>query len=439
MMQNISDKTLSDILGTDLAKNAVIDAKTQEAYTMIREAGGKKVGNMMRRKKKIRKRIFTGIVSAAAVFFLACAFCVMNPVIAREIPILGNLFMKVADVIPYGNLPKEDTINLYEGDSESLYQVADDTITVTLTEEYASNQAVYIGICVESTEEFPELVTLIESGAQFLEVRTKETYSFRPEEPISTRRRIDGKFEDAHTFIGVMRIDYSELIFDYRRYDKAVAEADAKGEEYPEFSIEEWADYYDIPSSFQMTLELTQIAGTLLNPTRPEGMKSEEELAQMSVEEMTEYMNSIPKEWIAFPNPYKYWYREGSWFFEIPVTQSEETGRLIELHEVNEEGCGIENIELSPVEMTVNDIRPVDVQISTWIVAFDSEGKEIRHTDSGDVFAVSGHDISTIYLYLCDFEEVGNARIKYDGPDNQKSYQELIEECAFMKVVVSPN
>ncbi|MCI9464450.1 MAG: DUF4179 domain-containing protein [Lachnospiraceae bacterium] len=415
MMQNISDETLQNILGTTLSKSAVIDAKTKEAYAMIRQAGRKKAGVIKYKKKRKRKRIFTGIVSAAAVLFLTCVICVMNPVLAKEIPILGELFQKVADVFTYGDIPVENTEHLYETDTAPQYQKADSGIKVTLTEEYASNQAVYIGIRIENAEEFPELVTMIESGAQFLEVRTQETYSFRPE-PIVTRRRIEGKFEDAHTFIGVLRIDYSELIIDYGRYDAAVAEADEKGEEYPEFTLEEWADYYDMPASFDMTLEVKQIIGTLENPVYPDDM--------------------TPEEKRVYPNPYKHWYCEGNWLFEIPVTQSADAGRLISLNQVNEEGFGIESIELSPVEMTVKDILPADDQgIVTWILAFDADGEEIRGTDSGNVFAVAGHDVSTITFYICEFEKVEESRIEYENPQNQKTYQEIAGEYAFMKII----
>ena len=172
MMQNISDETLQNILGTTLSKSAVIDAKTKEAYAMIRQTGRKKAGVIKYKQKRKRKRIFTGIVSAAAVLFLTCVICVMNPVLAKEIPILGELFQKVADVFTYGDIPVENTEHLYETDTAPQYQKADSGIKVTLTEEYASNQAVYIGIRIENAEEFPELVTMIESGAQFLEVRT---------------------------------------------------------------------------------------------------------------------------------------------------------------------------------------------------------------------------------------------------------------------------
>lgn len=435
MMQNISDETLRDILGVTLSKNAVIDAKTQEAYTMIRQAGEEKSRSRKYGKKNTGKRIFTGIVSAAAVFFFTCILCVMNPVIAKEIPILGSIFAKVADIFTYGNIPEEETENLYTADAQTHYQMTDQDIKVTVTEEYASNQAVFIGIRVENADEFPELVAFVESGAQFLDIRTRETYSFRPD-PIVTRRRIEGQFEDPHTFIGVMRIDYSELIIDYSRYDKAVEEAEARGEEYPEFSMEEWADYYDMPSSFDMTLEITQIIGTLQNPTRPEGMKSDEEIAQMTDEEMTDYMNSMPKEWNAFPSPYKHWYCEGNWIFEIPVTQSEDAGRLIELNEVNEDGIGIESIELSSVEMTVNESMPHNGQIATWIIAFDAEGREMSLTDSGNVYAVSGHDVSTIYLYICEFGQWADKAAEYENSGKQQSYQQVIEECALMKVVV---
>lgn len=424
MHRDKADKILYDVLGAELEESDIIDAKIDEAYKIIRA----------RKRSSIWRKAWITCGSTAAVLCLTFLFCVMNPVMAREIPILGTIFAKVADVFPFGNLPEEESSVLYE-EENSLYQVKDEGLTVTLEQEYVSNQALFIGVRIESEEPIPELVAYVENGGQFLALRTKETYSFRPEDSITTRRKLEGKFEDDHTFIGIMRIDYSELSLDSRRYDKAVDEADAKGEEYPEFT-DEWADYYDIPTQFEMEFEITQIIGTLKNPVRPEGMKSEEELAQMSDEEIVQYRNSLPKEWIGFPNKYQHWYQDGEWNFKAPIVQQDEASRIIAINEVDEKGVGIESIELSAVEMTLNSVNGTDELLVTMV--FDADGEEIRLAPNmdGEVYAITGHDISTLYIYLCDFNESSDMRSVYERPENDKSFQELIEECAVFCTVV---
>lgn len=110
-------------------------------------------------------------------------------------------------------IPGDDAGEASGNVTAEQYQKKDHGITVTLTEEYASNQAVFVGIRVENEEEFPEMMTMTDN-TQYLRLKTKERYSFRTndsEDCIYAERDVEGKFEDANTFIGIMRIDYSEI------------------------------------------------------------------------------------------------------------------------------------------------------------------------------------------------------------------------------------
>lgn len=451
MKQNISDDILYEILGTELTDSGIIDSKIEQAYAVIRKQNKKTAGKRARAHKKTK--IFIGLGSVAAVILLSFTFCVMNPVMASELPIVGSLFAKVADVFRFGEIPEKETETLYQEEAEILqeedakvlgkeeagsvetessqpYQVTQGNITVTLEEEYVSNQAIFIGIRIENTQEFPEMAAFVESGTQWLDVRTKEDYPFRPEQ-IMTRRRIEGKFEDAHTFIGVLRLDYSEISVDDSRYNKAIDEAEEKGEEYPEINNltrDEWFDYYEIPDSYEMTLEITQIIGTLKNPTRPEGMKSEEEIRAMSDEEFSEYMLSLPKEWVGYPNVYQHWIQDGSFRFTIPITQTDSVAKVIYVNEVNEAGLGVESIEISTMELRVNTIEKTLEPL--WPVVFDANGEEIEYSGANNVFVKEGHDISTISVYICGFEEHSEAKSEKVITGDMENFRKQIEACA---------
>lgn len=438
MFENeLSDQRLCEILGSKTADYDTIDQKIEEAYAMIRRSN----------KRNYLRKVLIGLGSAAAVFLLVFAVGVMNPVMASGIPILGDIFTKVADVFRFGKIPQEQSETLYVPEQKEIkagqpgqdggqYQVCDGDITVTVEEEYISNQALFLGLRIENAQEFPEMAAYVDNGGQWLQVRTKEAYSFRPE-PLSTRRTIEGKFEDVHTFIGIMRIDYSEIAVDDSKYSQAVDEADEKGEEYPELNNltrEEWMDYYAIPKAFDMRLEITQIIGTLKNPSRPEGMKSDEELAQMTDEELGEYRNSLPREWVGFPNAYQHWYQDGSWRFELPIRQTDEAARIISVNEVNEEGLGVESIELSSVEMTVNTIEKTLEPL--WTVVFDAEGSEIAYGGDNSVYVIAGHDISRVTVCICRFDDYGEAKMKAGNALNGKSFRELIADCALFETTV---
>lgn len=464
MRQNISEQELKNILGKDLEDSRLIDAKMEEAYEQIRRQAGTKNGEKeggkipRGRKKEPWRKALAGFGAVAAAFVVAFTFCAVNPALAEKIPLVGSLFERVQSVVPFAQIPEEQTTALYSGaevgedlqtgseesdgegmeTAQSIYRKTQEGVTITLTESYASNQALFIGVCIENEQEFPQMSSDAD-GVCRMRVKTEETYSFR-QDTLGSWRDVEGKFEDANTFIGVLRIDYSDINIDSSKYDRAAEEAEAANQDLPEVNMETWDlyfDRYEIPEDFEMKLNITNVTGYLAETTTPEGMKSEEELAQMSDEEWEAYMSSLPAEWTGFPNVYENWFQEGSWEYDLTIAQKDDKARVIAINEVNEEGIGIESIEISSVEMTLNPIEPADRPI--LIIALDKDGKVIR-AGSSDFYelAVAGHDISTVYLYACDYYEYMDELKGYINVENTtgKSIKELLEERALFKTVV---
>lgn len=436
MQKHISENDLRRILGTHLETNEVIDTRIAKTYEIIRsKKGGKPV-----RKNNTLRNIIAGVGGAVAVLLLTITFCAFDPTLASEIPILGGFFTKLSDRFSYGQLPEENTVTFYTQDTKvPLYQKTSKDVTVTLTEEYASNQAVFIGVLVENASEFPPMAVFAD-GTQSLQVYTAETYSFRTD-PIISLRTIEGVFENTHTFSGIMRIDYSDINVDDSKYIKAWEEASARGEELwlTDENIAEYLTEYPIPNAFQMKLEITNIIGTLASPEKPnQTTKSKEELEAMTDEEWTAYMASLPPEYDAFPNKYENWYQEGNWSFDLNIAQKDSASRIIEVNEINGDGIGIKSIELSSVEMTLNVVDNVGT-IDTVAVVLDANGNKIDNGSSNFYeLAIAGHDISTLYIYFCDYDEYMDELKGYALPENhsEKRFQEFLEERALFKTVV---
>lgn len=425
-IMNISDQTLYEVLGAELKDSAVIDAKMQQAYEMIREKSRTKnsgtdngvTENKPARTVKIRKedttcrkngnaawrKVFIALGSMAAILCVTCIFCVMNPVMAREIPFLGSIFGKIADVYTFGKLPEEGTVNLL---AENDLVSTDGGITISITEEYASNQALYIGIKVENEQVFPEMVATIDKGQQFIKARTLENYSFNPGQR-KDRRYIEGKFVDEHTFIGSIRVDYDN-------FGWQVEEAE------------------DIPESYTMELEIVEIASTLKDVEVPEEYDiSDEEFEQMTEEEQTAYFNSLPKSWYGIE--YQSWHQAGTWHFTIPVSRTDENIRTIEVDQYNDAGVGVENIEISSMEMTVHTVIPDEASLYT--VVFDANGGQIVNQNSsnaGFAMLTDGHDISTVSVYFCDLDLYFELEDASQGADLA---EEEVEKIAQYKVIV---
>lgn len=452
MRKYFSDEDFIRILGADLKDSDTIDMRIEETYTIIRNAE-KRAKKKTRRKKNYWKGIGVGLVSAAAVLTLTFTFCAMNPVMAKEIPVLGGIFEKVADIFSFGKLPEDETAELFTVEGEALseneaeeegaelYRKTDGGVTLTLTEEYASNQAIYVGIRVENEEGFPEMMTMAD-GTEHLRFKTREHYSFRTKDDEAynyAERDVEGKFEDGHTFIGIMRIDYSEIDVDESKYQAALQEAEAKGEELP-LTDENYFDYmekYEVPETFTMDWEITQIIGYLAEPKTPEGTKSGKELEQMSDEEWRDYMASLPADLDQFPNRYENWWKDGSWKFDMTVAQKDSNARLIPVNETNADGIGVESLEISSVEMTMNIIEPAGTL--TFAAALDADGNKMESGGNNAYeLAIAGHDISKVYVYVCDYDEYMDEIKGYGVPGNHsdKSFQEVLEERALFKTVV---
>lgn len=442
MKNNYSDDYLRTIMSTASVRNKVIDTRIEETLADIKQE--KRTG----KKRTVWKKIVYGLGTVAAVFFVSIFICAAAPSLAENIPILGNVFAKVQDVFPFGRMPENETTRLYDHDADAhrdvidnpymivggdsdiemdavgesqqgttmsdvpaeesdfLYRAQDSGITVTITEYYASNQAVFFGVCIESEEAFPEFAVMGDTEYQMIQAFTKEQYSFRDSE-VGGVRSIEGRLEDAHTFAGIMRVDYDDINIDGRKYDAACREAEANGENPPEVTEETWDLYYErfvVPKEFE-----TQIA--------------------------IESLRGYCKEEVDAQNGNQYRVR-GYW--EFPSCKIEKSGsdvQTIDIHEVNERGIGLDKIEISPVELTLYTTEPADCL--TFAVVLDKNGRKLA---SGSVNAyqltTAGHDISTVTVYICEYNEYMD-EIKAYALEDEEKFRNMLEEKALYKRVVN--
>ena len=445
----MQEKELRRMLSVNLEPSSIIDARMEEAYQMIRKAERKPESA----KNPFVRRLLVGMGSVAAVFVLMAAFCVTNPVLAKEIPIVGGIFNKMSELFSFGQIPEKETVILFQEENKTAnqtskggdameqstgntaaYQKTSGNLTVTLTEQYATNQAVFIGINIKNTQEFAKMAVFTD-GTQTMSLETREQYSFR-DDAIPAWRYAEGKFTDAHTFEGIIRIDYSEINVDDRKYQEAVKNADEEGRPIIDDSTySQDMEEYEIPETFTMKLDITNVVGDLDEPLPLEEEKSQEELERMNDEEWQAYMKTLPQEWYDYPNRYQNWWQEGDWSYELTITKKDSASRVIEVNKTNSAGIGIKSIELSAVEMTLNTIEGGD----TIAVALDADGNKIEN-GSSNVYelAIAGHDISKVYIYICDWDEYMDEIKGYGVSGNQhdKSFQEVLEERALFKTVV---
>ena len=290
-------------------------------------------------------------------------------------------------------------------DEGFIYRDQYNGITITFTEYYASNQAIFFGVCIESEEAFPAFAVMGDTDYQLIQANTKEQYSFRNTE-VGGVRNIEGRLEDAHTFAGIMRVDYDSINIDDSKYEAACREAEEKDEELPAVTEETWdlyMDRYEVPETFEVQIKIESLWGYCREEIDAEN-----------------------------GNQYKV---RGSWEFSpCRIEKSIADIQTIQVGKVNEQGIGLDMIEISPVELTLHTIEPANRL--TFAVALDKEGKKLASGSSNAYeLATTGHDISTVTVYICDYNEYMD-EIKAYALEDDKKFRNMLEERALFKTVV---
>ena len=386
-----------------MTNSPLIDRKIEEAYGIIRETSEKK-------KRQSRKRKFVQTVAAAAILVAAIGFCAANPVLAKELPLIGGVIGRVQELLGFGEIPEEEIVALdptgqgkynagereeaganntganntgateiqstetsVEAAEPAQYQTTDQGYTITLTDYYATNQAIFLGVKMESEEGFPEMSADSDGKSQIM-IATLEEYSFRSGDPVHGGRALVGQLTDEHTFLGLIRIDYKSIQTGNQGY------------------------YEQIP---------------------------EEMTSQLEIPYFFLYPKGTSEETI-----------HGSWKFpELSVSQSDKEMQVIEIGETNAAGFGLDRIEVSPVELTVYDIFPEDHLVMT--VVLDKDGRKLTYAGNNtNELAVSGYDISEITVYLYDYEEYMEIKGLALG-ENSTAFREILEKNALYEKKIS--
>lgn len=375
-----SDDRIKELLSRPIKDSEIIDEKMQEAYEKIREMAEEKEIIMNRRKKK--KRFYYSLTGVAALFTVILLVEVSNPVWAENLPIVGGIFEKIQEIWNYGKVLEEDIIDLETEKMEMEifpYQLTTDEVTLKLTEYYATKEAVFLGIRIESEKAFSEVYGLdyeLKEDDFFIQLFANAEVSFCEETLNAGHGYVEGMLVDAYTYEGVLRMDF-------------VSE--------------------DVPKQFELDFIVSNGYSYFKN------------------ENGTELLHKT--------------FRMEGVIENIPIQIVSETGTVIEINEVNELGVGVESVKISPLELIVYPInKNPKEELLTFEVVLDADGERLddgNHDGIGEerVFAIDGRDISTITIYSCEWDTYMNIKglaLEEDGT----LFQNALEENALYKKVV---
>ena len=474
-----------------------------------------------------------GLTAAAAVF---SAVCITNPAFAENIPLVGNVFKQLGNSLGfYGDYSKyakqltdsteviqsadpdesqEDGSNSQSAqaedqnttennnadktkDNESYSKTVDGT-TVTLSEVYCNEMALYLSMTIHTEDKFPD--TFITSdGKPNIKLSENSTvkYDYMDEKSNLFNAYLDGKMLDDNTYAGVLRIPVEDMTVDEAGWTKfyevrnaffkekgidvdsedfsfdKLAQAlgmdeysDAKLPQVGGPAISDYVKDIKVPDRFTMELDLKDIVGALpenqdTTPDIPQDLRDEynQKMAEHGIstddadyESLTEEQKDLEHQFFTemwneyyerYPeanegdNRYNSWTLKGDWKFNVDVEKNTSDTVKKDVNVVDENGDGVLSITKTPFEITM---KMQDPETKYVAVMLDANGDIMPYggvaNGNADTYAIQDRDVSTVYIYLCDYYEYMDELKGYYWSDDYeekaktRTFKQLLDERA---------
>ena len=497
-------------------------------------SSGKKSSGIAKSHKKFKAVYKTalGLTAAVAVF---STVCITNPAFAENIPLVGNVFKQLGNSLGFSGdyskyakqltdstevIQSADPDGSQEGSSNSQSAQAEDqnttenhnsdktkdnesyskTIdgtTVTLSEVYCNEMALYLSMTIHTEDRFPD--TFITSdGKPNIKLSENSTvkYDYMDGKSNLFNAYLDGKMLDDNTYAGVLRIPVEDMTVDDAGWTKFYEVRNAffkeKGIDVDseEFSFDKLAqalgmdEYSDaklpqvggpaisdyvkdikVPDRFTMELDLKDIVGTLpenqdTTPDIPQDLRDEynQKMAEHGIstddadyESLTEEQKNLEHQFFTemwneyferYPeaiegnNRYNSWTLKGDWKFNVDVEKNTSDTVKKDVNVVDENGDGVLSITKTPFEITM---KMQDPEAKYFAVMLDANGDIMPYggvSNSNNTYAIQDRDISTVYIYLCDYYEYMDELKGYYWSDDYeekaktRTFKQLLDERA---------
>ena len=511
------------------------EKSTEKSTKKSTESSGKKSTGTVKSHKKFKTVYKTalGLTAAVAVF---SAVCITNPAFAENIPLVGNVFKQLGNSLGfYGDYSKyakqltdsaedaelADTNESQENggnpqsaqsedqnttennnadktkDNESYSKTVDGT-TVTLSEVYCNEMALYLSMTIHTEDKFPD--TFITSdGKPNIKLSENSTvkYDYMDEKSNLFNAYLDGKMLDDNTYAGVLRIPVEDMTvdeagwtkfyevrnaffkekgidvdsedFSFDKLAQALGMDEYSDEKLPQVGGPAISDYVKdikVPDRFTMELDLKDIVGTLpddqdTTPDIPQDLRDEynQKMAEHGIstddadyESLTEEQKNLEHQFFTemwneyferYPeanegnNRYNSWTLKGDWKFSVDVEKNTSDTVKKDVNVVDENGDGVLSITKTPFEITM---KMQDPEAKYFAVMLDANGDIMPYggvaNSNADTYAIQDRDVSTVYIYLCDYYEYMDELKGYYWSDNYeekaktKTFKQLLDERA---------
>ena len=511
------------------------EKSTKKSTEKSTGSSGKKSSGTVKSHKKFKAVYKTalGLTAAAAVF---SAVCITNPAFAENIPLVGNVFKQLGNSLGfYGDYSKyakqltdstedarsADADGSQEGsnnsqnvqaedqnttendnsdktkDNESYSKTVDGT-TVTLSEVYCNELAMYLSMTIHTEDKFPDTFIRFDGKPDIkLSENSTVKYDYMDGKSNLFNAYLDGKMLDDNTYAGVLRIPVEDMTvddagwtkfyevrntffkekgidvdsedFSFDKLAQALGMDEYSDENLPQVGGPAISDYVKdikVPDRFAMELDLKDIVGTLpddqdTTPDIPQDLRDEynQKMEEHGIstddadyESLTEEQKNLEHQFFTemwneyyerYPeanegdNRYNSWTLKGDWKFNVDVEKNTSDTVEKDVNVVDENGDGVLSITKTPFEITM---KMQDPETKYVAVMLDANGDILPDggvaNGNADTYAIQDRDVSTVYIYLCDYYEYMDELKGYYWSDNYeekaktKTFKQLLDERA---------
>jgi len=510
------------------------EKSTKKSTEKSTGSSGKKSSGTVKSHKKFKAVYKTalGLTAAAAVF---SAVCITNPAFAENIPLVGNVFKQLGNSLGfYGDYSKyakqltdstedarsADADGSQEGsnnsqnvqaedqnttendnsdktkDNESYSKTVDGT-TVTLSEVYCNELAMYLSMTIHTEDKFPDTFIRFDGKPDIkLSENSTVKYDYMDGKSNLFNAYLDGKMLDDNTYAGVLRIPVEDMTvddagwtkfyevrnaffkekgidvdsedFSFDKLAQALGMDEYSDEKLPQVGGPAISDYVKdikVPDRFTMELDLKDIVGALpenqdTTPDIPQDLRDEynQKMAEHGIstddadyESLTEEQKNLEHQFFTemwneyferYPeaiegnNRYNSWTLKGDWKFNVDVEKNTSDTVKKDVNVVDENGDGVLSITKTPFEITM---KMQDPEAKYFAVMLDANGDIMPYggvSNSNNTYAIQDRDISTVYIYLCDYYEYMDELKGYYWSDDYeekaktRTFKQLLDERA---------
>lgn len=430
MTLNDNEKNFQEKLQKDTEIPVIVRERANQAYHHIenntavqkRETNDKNALRWMKTGGKV-------VAGTAAVLAAGILFCAANPVMAKNIPVVGDLFETLQDKVSFfGDFADhattlEDTeksagAKTADGNSDqttdhtasdnanadTTYTKTSGGLTITCSEIFANSQAVYVTMQFQSEEPFPDTLKGLD-GKPAMEMYSTRLLDFNPVDDGVMLSNLEGEFLDENTYACILRVDLAEATKDYSEYNKKYEEMCQQVRDEMGITLDDINDE---------TEEGSALLGEYIEKISVRGGALQSYIKEIDIPEkfnmhlgISEIRGMRPDEASDPNDPDAGYYKfEGDWSFDIPVTVDDSETEVQEINETNEAGIGLKSVIRTPYELTVNELYEEGSNSDCFMVALDANGNRLPYNESNgncNNFAIQDRDISTVDIYILDY------------------------------------